>query len=223
MLQMNRRRERILEAARELISDEGFENLTMRSLAVASGVTVPTIYNLIGNKDEVLAASIHEGMLRFFESLDPSTSNPIAIFEQNVSLLLGKPTYYRPVLRALLNGGASGEMAELNDRYLDHLEKTVERLREAGDVERWIDPGVLAERLLSIFYGAITDWASSGLSNAALTSAVSYDAYAILAGAGTEKGHRRFQNRMRKLQKGQIRSKRRRTRSRGAAGGRATM
>ena len=60
-LEMNRRRDRILEAARELISKHGSGHLTMRSLAEASGVTVPTIYNLIGNKDAVLGATIHPG------------------------------------------------------------------------------------------------------------------------------------------------------------------
>ena len=42
---------------------------------------------------------------------------------------------------------------------------------------------------------------TGGLGNSALLTAASYDAYATLAGAGTEKGHRRFQTRMRKLQK----------------------
>ena len=63
-LQMKRRRDRILDAARELISDQGYEHLTMRTLAEASGVTVPTIYNLIGNKDAVLGA-----IFRFVESV----------------------------------------------------------------------------------------------------------------------------------------------------------
>jgi AcrR family transcriptional regulator len=213
-LQMNRRRERIVEAARQLIGERGYENLTMRALAVASGVTVPTIYNLIGNKDAVLAASIHEGTVRFFDDARPSSANPISILEKNVAELLRHPTYYRPVLRALLNGGASDAMAEVDALYLRHLQDTLELLVERGELESWVDCDVLAERMLSNFYGAASDWASGGLSNAALPVAASHDAYLSLAGVATEEGRRRFQNRARKLQRGTIRGKRWRRRAR---------
>jgi len=44
---MDARRERILETARGLIESRGYEGLTMRDLAGSSGVTVPTVYNLV--------------------------------------------------------------------------------------------------------------------------------------------------------------------------------
>ena len=55
--QMAERRARILEAARGLIETRGYAALTMRDLAGASGVTVSTLYNLIGNKQAVLLAA----------------------------------------------------------------------------------------------------------------------------------------------------------------------
>ena len=55
---MEARRHRILEAARGIIETQGYDTLTMRSLAVESGVTVPTIYNLIGNKEQVLFEAV---------------------------------------------------------------------------------------------------------------------------------------------------------------------
>ena len=42
--QMDKRRERILEAARGLIESRGYAGLTMRELARTSGVTVPTAH-----------------------------------------------------------------------------------------------------------------------------------------------------------------------------------
>ena len=66
---MATRREQILETARGLIESKGYEGLTMRNLAAKSGVTVPTIYNLIGNKEEVLFATVeerHAGPLRLY-------------------------------------------------------------------------------------------------------------------------------------------------------------
>ncbi|MDA9675558.1 TetR/AcrR family transcriptional regulator [Pseudomonadota bacterium] len=48
------RRDRILSCAQELISREGFEGLSIRVLAAKAGVSTPTIYNLVGNKEAIL-------------------------------------------------------------------------------------------------------------------------------------------------------------------------
>lgn len=48
------RRARIIEEARRLIGAHGFAGLSLRKLAAAAEVTVPTIYNLIGGKDQIL-------------------------------------------------------------------------------------------------------------------------------------------------------------------------
>ena len=214
-LQMNRRRDRILDAARKLISEQGYGNLTMRSLAEAADITVPTIYNLIGNKDAVLGATIHEGTARFFDSVKSST-NPVAILEENVAMLLSQPAYYRPLLRALLHGGAREAMAEIDAMYLDHLHASIDALKKRGDLEPWVDSSILAERMLSNFFGAASEWASSVLSDDALPIVTRYDANITLAGVATDAGRARFQNRARKLQKGPIESERGRLRARRA-------
>ena len=57
---MSKRRDTILREARTLIANEGFEALKIRELAVRAGLTVPTIYNLIGGKKEILAIIIQQ-------------------------------------------------------------------------------------------------------------------------------------------------------------------
>ena len=203
-LHMNRRRERILDSARDLISDQGFDKLTMRALAQASGVTVPTIYNLIGNKDAVLGAAIHDGTMRFFGDVPSSSNNPVSILEKNVSELLRHPAYYRPLLRILLNGVASEAMSEIDGLYLRHLCATLESMAERGELESWVDCAILAERLLANLYGAASEWATGVLSDEAFPLVASYDANIALAGVATEQTRARFQNRARRLQKGNI-------------------
>ena len=53
-----KRRERILTEARTIIAERGFDAFNLRDLAERSALTVPTVYNLIGNKDEILKALI---------------------------------------------------------------------------------------------------------------------------------------------------------------------
>lgn len=57
---MAKRRDTILREARAIIASEGFDALKIRDLAERAGLTVPTIYNLIGGKDEILATIIRE-------------------------------------------------------------------------------------------------------------------------------------------------------------------
>ncbi len=49
-----KRRRNILDAARKLLTNKGYEALNSRDLAKSAGVTTPTLYNLIGNKEDVL-------------------------------------------------------------------------------------------------------------------------------------------------------------------------
>ena len=53
---MQKRRIRLLAEARRLLANGGFEALNLRELARLADVTVPTIYNLIGKKEDVLLA-----------------------------------------------------------------------------------------------------------------------------------------------------------------------
>ena len=212
-VQMNRRRDRILDAARKVISQQGYEHLTMRALAEASGVTVPTIYNLIGNKDAVLGATIRDGTIRFFGDVRPGSS-PTAILEKNVQELLRQPAYYRPLLRVLLHGGAREVMAEIDALYLRHLHDALEAMSERGELEPWADCSILAERLLSNLYGAASEWATGILSDETLPVVASYDANLTLAGVATAESRQRFQNRAQRLQKGPIQGGRTRKRDR---------
>jgi len=198
-LQMNLRRERILDAARSVISEQGYDCLTMRSLARASGVTVPTIYNLIGNKDAVLGATILDGGTRFFGEVRPG-AGPVALLEKNVAELLRQPAYYKPLLRVLLHGGASEAMAEIDSLYLEHLQATLEAMAGRGELEPWVDCAILAERLLSNLYGAASEWATGLISDEALPLVAGFDANLTLAGVATEKTRKLFQRHAEQLQ-----------------------
>jgi AcrR family transcriptional regulator len=63
------RRARILAAARRLIAERGFDGLTMRDLAQASRVSVPTLYNLFGGKLALLVGELEETFVRVDTSM----------------------------------------------------------------------------------------------------------------------------------------------------------
>jgi AcrR family transcriptional regulator len=57
------RRARILAIARKLLLETGYQTFTVRELAEQSEVTVPTIYNLVGGRIEVMMTAIKEQYL----------------------------------------------------------------------------------------------------------------------------------------------------------------
>ena len=97
---MAARRERILEAARSIIAIKGFDSLNLRELAVVAGVTVPTIYNLIGNKS-ALVEQLFDETITPFENLQYITndSDPVAspeyFFDKVVATMRENENYYR--------------------------------------------------------------------------------------------------------------------------------
>lgn len=63
-------RERIVEAARDIVSEEGLDALSMRALGVRIGISPGTIYQHFQDKDELLRSVMAEGFKRLGESMD---------------------------------------------------------------------------------------------------------------------------------------------------------
>ena len=63
-------RERIVEAARDIVSEEGLDALSMRALALRIGHSPGTIYLHFQDKDELLRSVMAEGFKRLGESME---------------------------------------------------------------------------------------------------------------------------------------------------------
>ena len=57
---MQKRREDIIAAAQKLLAQEDLSAFSVRKLAASAGVSVATIYNLIGNRQAVLFAIVND-------------------------------------------------------------------------------------------------------------------------------------------------------------------
>lgn len=63
-------RERIVEAARDIVSEEGLDALSMRALGVRIGHSPGTIYQYFQDKDELLRSVMTEGFRRLGETTE---------------------------------------------------------------------------------------------------------------------------------------------------------
>src|SRR5262245_4522181 len=96
--QKNERRERIVRAARKLIAEQGYEGLSMRELARAAGLSVPTLYNLIGSKHQILALEMQSTFAEIARALGTvprgdCIDRAFALMDAGLENVLSMPRY----------------------------------------------------------------------------------------------------------------------------------
>lgn len=157
------RRERILDvAARLLVSDE--DELSMRKLAAEAGVSVTTIYNLIGSQESILIALVGRPAYLPAVASDPSDCPaPLEALFAEVQSFTEAMNSDRgavlPATRALMHLGF--------ERLRRNITPVIEafflpRLREAvslGHLRNGVAPEFLSDRLAALGVQAILDWA----------------------------------------------------------------
>jgi AcrR family transcriptional regulator len=143
------RRERILDAARTLVADRGYEGLTMRDLARAAKVSVPTLYNLFGSKDAILVTEL-EAMTEAIARALPTTGESflqrgMATFDAGMKILEASPAFFRAVMQMFLT---SPETSDARRRvelgFVLIMEATLRAAKDAGQLAEWADPTIVA-------------------------------------------------------------------------------
>lgn len=191
--QMAERRERILEAARGLIEREGYEGFTMRQLAAESRVTAPTLYNLVGNKEEVLFAAVAEQTLAFVAALERSGPDLVSLVDATVRQLLRRPRYYRALLEVLVGA----ESADPARRHVEHalsrqIHAALAVLRDRGELAGWVDTAVLARQLHAHLDMSSLEWARGLHGATAFRATARFGVATILLGVTTGESHATF-------------------------------
>lgn len=165
---MEKRRERILQQARKMLADGGFDALNLRELAEESGITVPTIYNLIGNKAEVLKAMVM-GTFADFEALladKPPRSTaqlPALLMRTFATMIAEDEGYYRAAALASEQlENESGERSNYGFKRAPLRKFAGQLCREAareGLLKGAIDSAQLVEQMIGNHQIAFRDWA----------------------------------------------------------------
>jgi AcrR family transcriptional regulator len=202
---MAERRERILASARELIAEGGFEALTTRALARRARVTVPTIYNLIGAKDDVLFAAVEEQTARFLASIGGRTSRAplaqvLAVSDDCVSELLRVPRYYKALLRLMYaSESALAVRRSVGGTVLREFAHGLEAMREAGDLVDGLPVRLLAPQLASQLASASLQWATGDLDAAAFRRVASQGSQLLLLGATRGAARRQLEEQLQRI------------------------
>jgi len=164
---MARRRAVILREARTLIADDGFEALKIRDLAARAGLTVPTIYNLVGGKNEILTVIIDEMLAQLRIIQDQAGAGPVEeSFAKQINDLADHFATDEALFRAAFIAGDRSGLFEQSSgqgifaHFVQQPIKACVRAVEEGLLLGRITPEVLGPQIYGCYRLARQDWAN---------------------------------------------------------------
>lgn len=156
-------RQRILDATREVLAEEGLNDLTLKAITDRAGVGAGSFYNLFDSKEAAILEVVREAI----EAVDP---DPAGLGKERVADLVDAFVSFftdprtalaaRIYLQLALAGALTDET--VFHRVSRHHRARIERFaaafrREHPRLERE-EAEVLAERLLAALMGACLTW-----------------------------------------------------------------
>jgi AcrR family transcriptional regulator len=182
------RRQRILEAARDLIARGGMQSLSMRKLAAEAGLSVTTLYNLYGSRDDILFALIQDGIDRMVPILDAEApiDDPLArcraVITVSVEQFAANAAIYRPMIVASYEGLSRGPEADrrLARRASGMQREGIEQAIEQGLLADTLSPERLGEQIYHGYELACVQWAFGLLDEAGFRARALYGMYLAL-------------------------------------------
>lgn len=186
------RRAAIMKTARLMIAERGFDALTIRDLAESCRVSVPTLYNQFGGKDQLLAAAIEDhftggpGQLEIKSGLR-GLDRINAIFDVIALQFLESPAFHRRLLEAF---GSLESTAAVQKKITASLAQAIEgeltRMQARSEVTAWVNSRTLSMQVTAAFVGATVIWASGDIRDHQLSAAITYGTGLVLLGIVNE-------------------------------------
>jgi len=162
------RRHDMIEAAMEIIRQEGVSKLTTRSLAKAVGIAQPTLFLHFGNKSHVLVAlvdAVQERMQREMAGLDMAQLSPLerlkAVIRAHLGFIQKQPGIPRLLFSEELQSGDPvfrDRMNQLVQFFLKFIAGLISAGQEAGEIRPDIIPQQAACLLIAAVQGLAFRW-----------------------------------------------------------------
>ena len=152
------RQNAILDAARDLVVEIGYDAMTMDALAARAGVTKPTLYAHFPNKEAIAVGSILRRLriaLAYIRDQDPSVSPLTRLEAQFRWALISKF-----IQCSVPYGNAPTAVFRNHPEYLDLFTELVDRQRtliEEGQRVGEINPDLNARAVVQAFLSVLRD------------------------------------------------------------------
>jgi AcrR family transcriptional regulator len=159
---------RIREAAEGLFIAKGFDDTTMREIAVRAGVGLGTIFLYASNKRDLLFLTINEALERVTGRAEaavngqaPLIDNLLAVSKLHYEFFGDQPALSRLVLREMTfydSGAQAAPFRKTRERLIQLFGRIVDQAAAAGEISRPEDPLFVGWTLFCIFQVELRRW-----------------------------------------------------------------
>lgn len=184
-----KRRQLIIQAARQLIRETGNAGLSMRALAARAGVSLATPYNLFGSKRAIVLA-VHQDVREFHQrfsvtrSVDP-VERIFAAVDMAIDFYVGDPQFYKTLWAAVFDTTDEVRTEFFNSKRDAFWLGLVRAAADAGAIAEEIDLDMLGHQLDYLMRSVILDWVVGEMEPDALAPTIRLGYAMILKGAAS--------------------------------------
>ncbi len=189
--------ERVLESTRQMLAEVGYEGLQMRALAEAAGVSLMTIYNRFGNKDDLILLALQDMLAELGEQAAASGCTGIELVLENAAIvaeqILATPKYAKAMALMLFNGEpGSPIVAALLANNVEQANTRIAEMRAARQINDAVDAGALARNLGVCTWSTILLWMKGLIADDAFAEEYRRAPLFVLAPAMTPATRKRY-------------------------------
>jgi AcrR family transcriptional regulator len=202
-----RRRRRILDAAKTVIVKDGVDGLSMSRLATQAELSVATLYNLCGSKEDILYALLVDCLDSLDAALDRlNLRDPIArlraITSTSVAQLSREARLYRPLMAAIDHQWGSSPLPAAVRRCEAMAEEALNAAVGQGLLVNTLSPRLLAHQIFMAYVQALRGWALGSLSDRGFLSQALHAQLLCLTAAATDRARPRLLRDLRSAEAG---------------------
>jgi AcrR family transcriptional regulator len=154
------RRSQILATIRRLLTERGFNGVTVRRIAEASGHAVQTIYSLVGPRDEAIIEAINEYVRFVGRTTEPRWDDPYAVIgitDGWVQSMATTPEFCRQVSLIFFTESRS-VFYTFRDQQLGRMFDLLTKQQKCGVLKAEVNVRDLAEQLVVLSTGLCLEW-----------------------------------------------------------------
>ena len=160
------RRERILDAASDLLRETPDAAWTVERVAQRAGVVPRTVFNLVGTRDEIWGA-LADRLVGELEATEIPESDPQAHARDAVDQMIRRLIADAPVCRALI-GGWSESASKMQHSPIHVVLESLRVAERTGAIAADTDVKRLAAHVGDAIAGALHQWGAGLIGNRAL-------------------------------------------------------
>lgn len=158
-------RQRLLDSARELFAEQGFEATTVEQIAARAGVAKGTFFNYFERKEAVLynlhIAWAHEEIERLSAQPGPVLPRLENMLQEVVNRIYGAKPLARAFFQSAVGGGKpTARFAEQIRRLVSALSEVFAEAKRRGEVDPRLSASAVARFAVETFYGVLMLWAA---------------------------------------------------------------